>query len=108
MGIDHRHEIGRTEAGKCRFGKMRVVGQEIPGLRVKIGEIAAAAAGNADLFPRCSTLFKRSLSLFAPLLFFIAAAMSMAETPRQCGHRMSMMGDPKPETVCPCLPRNPC
>jgi hypothetical protein len=47
-------EIPLRIARQCRFGEMRVAGEIGPGFGIEIGEIAAPATGDADLFRRAS------------------------------------------------------
>ena len=49
MLFDECDEIRGCVAGQRRLGKMRIGGDEILGLAVQIGEIAAPAAGDEDL-----------------------------------------------------------
>ena len=50
MTLHHGDEIGRRVAGQRRFHEVRIRGEEILGTAIKIGKIAAAAAGNQNLF----------------------------------------------------------
>ena len=47
--IDQRDEVARRVARQRRAAERRVVGQEVRRPRVAVGEVAAAAAGDADL-----------------------------------------------------------
>jgi hypothetical protein len=50
MLLDESEEIGGSEAGESGFRKAGIFGEEILGRGVKIGEIAAATAGDQDFF----------------------------------------------------------
>ena len=49
MFLNHRDEIVLGITRQCGLAEMRVVGQEVRRLTVKIGEITAAATGHQDL-----------------------------------------------------------
>src|SRR5438477_9756969 len=49
MPVNQRQEIPRRESRQRRFAEMRIRGKEVLRPAMKIGEIAAAAAGNEDL-----------------------------------------------------------
>src|ERR1700731_4859357 len=49
MFFEECHEIGRRVAGECRLREMWVRGNEVIGPAMKVGEVAASAAGNQDL-----------------------------------------------------------
>jgi hypothetical protein len=48
--LDQRDEIGWGVTGEGGLGEMRIFGEEVFGLGVKIREVAAAAAGDEDFF----------------------------------------------------------
>jgi len=48
MLFDESDEVSWSEAGQGGFGEVGIGGEEIFGSGVKVGEIAAAAAGNED------------------------------------------------------------
>jgi hypothetical protein len=48
VGIDHRDEIGGLEPRQRREAEARVLREEVLSARVDVGEVAAAAAGDAD------------------------------------------------------------
>jgi hypothetical protein len=48
MLFDESDEVSWSEAGEGGFGEVGIGGEEIFGSGVKVGEIAAAAAGNED------------------------------------------------------------
>ena len=50
MGLDEGDEVLRGVAGESRFCEVRIVREEVSGCAVEIGEVAAAAAGDEDLF----------------------------------------------------------
>ena len=50
--LDKADEIGWCIARQRRFGEVGIGGEEIAGLRVQVGEVAAATAGDEDLFAR--------------------------------------------------------
>src|SRR5436190_10740378 len=49
--LDERDEIPRGVAGECRAGKVRPLGEIAAGLDAGVGEVAAPAAADGDLFP---------------------------------------------------------
>ena len=63
MAFDQGDEIGRRVTGQRRFGEVRIGGDKIFRTAMKIGEIAAAAAGDKDFLPmraaRSSTATRR-------------------------------------------------
>jgi hypothetical protein len=50
MALNESDEISRRVAGERGFRKVGVCGEEIVGARVEVGEVAAASAGDEDLF----------------------------------------------------------
>jgi len=50
MLLDQGDEIGGSVAGQGGFGEVRIVGVEIFGGGVEVGEVAAASPGDEDLF----------------------------------------------------------
>jgi hypothetical protein len=50
ISLDQRDEITGRVAGERRSGEMWVGGEEAVGCAVEVGEVAAAAAGDEDLF----------------------------------------------------------
>ena len=51
MPLDEANEIRRRVAGQRRFSEVRIGREKIVGLRVQVGEVAAASAGDEDLLP---------------------------------------------------------
>ena len=48
--LDQSDDVCGSEAGERGFGEVRVGGEEVFGAAVDVGEVAAAAAGDEDLF----------------------------------------------------------
>jgi hypothetical protein len=52
MLFDERNEVGGGVAGQSRLGEVGIGGEEVFGLGVEVGEIAASAAGDKDFFAK--------------------------------------------------------
>ena len=65
VALDHRDEVVLGVTAQRRSAEPRIVRQEIRRSRVQIGEIASAAAGDADLLARMPRLFKQQHPLSA-------------------------------------------
>src|ERR1700721_1105272 len=50
MALNQGDEVGGCVAGQSGFSKVGIRGDEVFGAAMKIGEIAAAAAGDGDFF----------------------------------------------------------
>ena len=60
MLLDECQEIMRSKASQGGFGEVRIGGKEIFGCGVNVGEIAAAAAGDENLFADAVGMFDHS------------------------------------------------
>jgi hypothetical protein len=58
MLFDEGDEIGWRVTGERRFHEMRVGRQKIVSARMQVGEIAAASAGDQDLFANAVGMFQ--------------------------------------------------
>ena len=58
MLFDQRDEIGGSVAGQRRLGEMGIGGEEIFGLAVEVGEVAASAAGDEDFLAEAVGVFE--------------------------------------------------
>ena len=58
MLFDQRDEIRGRVAGQRRLGEMRIGREEILGLAVEVGEVAAAAAGDENLLAQAVGVFE--------------------------------------------------
>jgi len=58
MFVDESEKIVGSETGEGGFCEMRIGGDEIFGSGVKVGEVAAASAGNEDFFADAVGVFE--------------------------------------------------
>ncbi len=58
--FDQRNEIGGGIAGEGRFGKMRVGGDKVLRGAIDVGEVAASAAGDENLFPDAGSVVEQA------------------------------------------------
>src|SRR5438874_5147050 len=58
MLLDQLDEICRGVSRERRFGEVRISGDEVFRLTVKVGEVAATATGNQNLFPDAPGAFQ--------------------------------------------------
>jgi len=57
---EEREEIGGSEAGQGGFGEVGIGGEEVVGSGMKIGEIAAASAGDENFLADAVGMFEDS------------------------------------------------
>ena len=84
MLFDQRDEIGGRVAGQRRLGEMRIGGEEILGLAVEVGEIAAAAAGDENFLAQPVGVFEDRDAASALARFDGAHQAGCAATENQC------------------------
>src|SRR4051812_42891276 len=63
MTLDPLDEVSRRVSRQCRFGKVRIFGNEMLWAGVQIGEVAPAAAGNEYFFADALSAFKNNDAL---------------------------------------------
>jgi len=56
--FDEGDEIGGSVAGQCGFGEVRVGGEKVFRLAVKVGEVAASAAGDQNFISQAVGMFE--------------------------------------------------
>ena len=96
MLLDQRDEIRRRVTSQGGLGKMRVRREEVLGLAADVGEIAAAAAGDENLFAQTVGVFENrdAASALAGLDGTHQARCAAAEN--QCVEMMGHVGTAYP------------
>ena len=90
--LDQRDEICGSVAGQRGLGKMRIGREEIFGLAVEVGEVAAAAAGDEDLLADAVGVFEHRDAAAALAGFDGAHQTGGAAAENQCVEMMGHVG----------------
>ena len=94
--FDQGNEIRGRVAGECRLGEVRIRGKEVFRTAVKVGEVAASAAGDQNFFAQAVGVFEHRDAAAALAGFDGAHQAGCAAAENECiegvGHRAIVQG----------------